>query len=76
MKPNLIAPPTTVDRLATPDEVLVAVLHFPDYIKEFAVELLGEIAPDVGGYSRTPSEEFETSLMLEELTGKPEKWPN
>jgi hypothetical protein len=76
MKPNMITPLTTVDRLATPDEVLEAVLFFRDSIEDCAADLMGEIAADVGGSSRTPSEEIETSLMPEEVTGDPGTWPN
>jgi hypothetical protein len=76
MKPNLIETPIAVDRLATADEIRAAVLPFPDDIEECSTENLREIAADLGGYVRIPAVEFETSLMLEELTKDQDTWLN
>ena len=76
MKPNSIKTPIAVDRLATADEIRAAVLPFPDPIEECTTEILSEIAADIGGYVRVPAVEFETSLLVEELTQEQDTWIN
>ena len=76
MKPNLIKTPIAVDRLATADEIRAAVLPSPDDIEECTAEILREIVADVGGYVRIRAAEFETSLMVEELTQEQDMWVN
>jgi hypothetical protein len=65
MKPELTA--VQMDRLATPEEIRAA-SPFADTPLENRVEILREIAADVGGYVRIPAVEFETSLLGEELS--------
>jgi hypothetical protein len=67
MQPNLSKPQTTVDRLATLDEVRAAVLPSSDALAGCRGEFPREIAADVGGYVRISSAEFETSLLVEEF---------
>ncbi|MGH9680172.1 MAG: hypothetical protein ACRD4Y_09485 [Candidatus Acidiferrales bacterium] len=67
MKNNLKELTISADRLATPDEVLAAVLPFPDPIEECNLEILSEIARDIGGYARIPLPDLEASRMVEEL---------
>jgi hypothetical protein len=67
MQPNLSKPQTTVDRLATLDEVRAAVLPSSDALMGCRGEFPREIAADVGGYVRISSAEFETSLLVEEF---------
>ena len=66
MKPSLNT--AQMDRLATPDEIRAAALPFSDTTLENRAEILCEIAADVGGYVRIPAVEFETSLLVDELT--------
>ena len=67
MKPNAIRNTTTVDRLATADEIHAAVLIFPDPVQECTADILHEIPYDFGGYVRVSAADLETSLMVEEL---------
>jgi len=76
MKPNLIKTPIAVDRLATADEIRAAVLPSPDDIEECTTEILREIVADVGGYVRIRDVEYETSLIVEELTKEQDTWVN
>jgi len=76
MKPDTTRVPTAVDRLATADEILAAVLTFPGPVEQCAMEILGEIASDFGGYVRMPAVEFETSASVEELAQEEGTKPN
>ena len=76
MKPNPVKPAITVDRLATADEIRAAIFPFPDPLAQCDAEILHEIATDLGGYERIAPVEFEASLMVEELAGAEDVWPN
>lgn len=73
MKLNLATTPFTVDRIATPDEILAAVL--PDPIEECTLELFNEIPSDTGGYVRIPSLDFEIASMVDDLMRKEDAEP-
>jgi len=67
MNSSLTKSPITVDRLATSDEIRVAMLPYLDPVEEFRTEILREIAADVGGYVRLSTGEIRSSLLVEEL---------
>ena len=68
MKANIVTAPSTLDRLATADEIRAALLPDSDLTEEGDTEIFHEIAADTGGYVRIPAEVFETAMMVEELT--------
>ena len=82
MKPDMIETPVAVDRIATPAEILAAVLPFPDPIeesallKQCAVEILDEISTDAGGFVRMPAQEVEISFQAERLIAEQHTWIN
>ncbi len=67
MHPGIDKNPVAVDCLATPDEIRMAMLRYPDPIEDYRTEALLEIAADVGGYVRLSAVEIRTSLLVEEL---------
>jgi hypothetical protein len=67
VKLQLINAQTSVDRVATPEEIRAAVLPYSYPSGEYGAEMLCEIAADVGGYIRIPEVEAETSRLIEEL---------
>jgi len=73
MKLELTNDPVAVARIATDEEIRAAIAPFSD--AEY-VEVLCEIAADMGGYIRISDVDRETSRLVEELTTERETWIN
>jgi len=68
MKPDFSNAPSTVDRLATADEIRAAVVPFSDPDEQRHEEIFHEIPKDTGGYVRITATELETALLVEAWT--------
>ena len=68
MKLDLRQTQSSVDRLATSEEIRAAVaLSSESPEEEYETSAVWEIAADFGGYVRIPSTEIETLRLIEEL---------
>ena len=73
MKPIAFHAPTTVDRLATADEIRAAALPSSDPTKKGATEMFHEFPSDTGGYVRISAVVFETAMIVGELNNEENK---